>query len=376
MAFGVYVHWPFCAAKCPYCDFNSHVVAAIDADRWRHALVGEIRRYASLTRENIVHSVFFGGGTPSLMPVETVQSVIDVITNEWPVANDIEITLEANPTSVDATRFRGYRMAGVNRLSVGVQSLRDADLKALGRLHTVDEAKEAFELARATFPRISMDLIYARQYQTLADWSEELDEALTMAADHLSLYQLTVEDGTAFHARHSAGGLRGLPDEELAADMYELTAAKCADAGFQAYEVSNYARDGAESRHNLIYWRGQPYVGVGPGAHGRIQLDGSWVATAGHKAPSRWLQAAEAGSGDEFYEAVSDSDRSEEQLLMGLRLLEGIPLELAKRAIGDEFEAKISLLETSGALSRKNERLIATPAGRLALNYVITNLLI
>ena len=376
MAFGIYVHWPFCAAKCPYCDFNSHVVSNVDQSRWAKALGSELRRYASLTQDNIVSSIYFGGGTPSLMEASTVASVLDVITKEWRLSNDIEITLEANPTSFEAKRFKAYRDAGVNRLSVGVQALNDEDLSALGRLHTASEATHAFEDARNIFPRISLDLIYARQNQTLPQWSDELDRALELAADHLSLYQLTIEDGTAFGARHVAGKLRGLPHEDLAVDLYNLTTARCAEAGFEAYEVSNYARPGAESRHNLVYWRGDAYVGVGPGAHGRIQLDGTWHATEGHKMPGQWVAAAEAGSGDCVNEAIPDLDRAEEQLMMRLRLAEGVPIDWTRRALGKDTLDRLRTLSEEGFIELSSDRFSATSDGRLVLNAVIERLLV
>ena len=270
--FGLYVHWPFCQAKCPYCDFNSHVVARIDQQAWLDAYICEIDRLSDQTSDKVLHSIFFGGGTPSLMEPFVVAGVIAHAQKRWRWRNDVEITLEANPTSVEAQRFLGYRAAGVNRVSMGVQSLRDADLRALGRLHSASEAAAAFKIARQTFEQVSFDLIYARQNQTLEDWRAELSEALDLAVDHLSLYQLTIEDGTAFGDRFSAGKLRGLPDDDRAADMYALTQELCAGAGLPAYEVSNHARAGAESVHNKVYWKCGDYAGIGPGAHGRHSL--------------------------------------------------------------------------------------------------------
>ena len=293
--FGVYVHWPFCAAKCPYCDFNSHVRRDVDADRWRRALVAEVAAAAHEVPGRVVDTVFFGGGTPSLMPPETVAAVIAAIGEAWTLAPDAEITLEANPTSVEAGRLRGYRDAGVNRLSMGVQALSDADLRALGRMHDVAEAERAFAVARAIFPRVSFDLIYARQGQTLSDWRSELDRALAMAVDHLSLYQLTIEPGTRFGDLAARGRLRGLPDAGAAADMYLATQEACAAAGMAGYEISNHARPGAESRHNLVYWRYGDYAGIGPGAHGRLSQGGVRWATEAVRAPEAWLDAAEAG---------------------------------------------------------------------------------
>lgn len=291
--FGLYLHWPFCQSKCPYCDFNSHVAATIDQGRWQRAYLSEIRRLGAETEGRVLNSVFFGGGTPSLMEPDLVAAILETVRATWPLANDLEVTLEANPGSVEAGRFRGYRAAGVNRISMGIQALNDADLRKLGRLHTVAEARAAFDVARTTFDRVSFDLIYARQDQPLEHWRSELTEALTMAADHLSMYQLTVEDGTAFGDRFKRGKLRGLPEEELSADMYALTQDLCEAAGLPAYEVSNHARPGAESRHNLIYWRGGDYAGVGPGAHGRLTFPTGRWATEAPRAPAAWLERVE-----------------------------------------------------------------------------------
>ncbi|HDR29144.1 radical SAM family heme chaperone HemW, partial [Rhodovulum sp.] len=277
--FGLYVHWPFCLSKCPYCDFNSHVAASIDMGEWQRAYLSEIRRIGAETGPRTLTSVFFGGGTPSLMAPDLVAAILDTVRATWPCANDMEVTLEANPGSVEAGRFAGYRDAGVGRVSLGVQALNDADLGRLGRLHSAAEARAAFDIARNTFERVSFDLIYARQDQLLADWQAELGQALALGVDHLSLYQLTIEPGTAFGDRHARGGLRGLPDDDRAADMYLATQEICAAAGLPAYEVSNHARPGAESRHNLIYWRYGDYAGIGPGAHGRLTLDGRRWAT-------------------------------------------------------------------------------------------------
>ncbi|MCL4155215.1 UNVERIFIED_CONTAM: hypothetical protein GTU68_030977, partial [Idotea baltica] len=267
---GVYIHWPFCQAKCPYCDFNSHVSSNVDQTAWVRAYLSELDRLAELTPNRIVSTVFFGGGTPSLMLPDTVAAIIERVRQNWRCTNDIEVNLEANPTSVEASRFRGFQQAGVNRISMGIQALNDQDLKLLGRLHSVAEAQKAFDIARNIFDRVSFDLIYARQNQSAAEWEAELTQALGMAVDHLSLYQLTIEEGTAFGDRFARGGLRGLPTDDLSADLYELTQSITSDHGFSAYEVSNHAKTGQESRHNLVYWRGGDYVGVGPGAHGRF----------------------------------------------------------------------------------------------------------
>jgi oxygen-independent coproporphyrinogen-3 oxidase len=368
--FGLYVHWPFCQAKCPYCDFNSHVAAEIDESRWKRAYLSEIRRVASETDGRVLNTVFFGGGTPSLMSPDLVASILETIRECWPMANDAEITLEANPTSVEADRFRGFADAGVNRLSMGVQSLCDEDLRRLGRLHSAAEARAAFDIARAQFNRVSFDLIYARQDQSLDDWRVELSEALSMAVDHLSLYQLTIEDGTAFGDRFRRGRLRGLPDEDLGADMYQLTQELCEAAGMPAYETSNHAHPGSESRHNLIYWRSGDYAGIGPGAHGRLTLDSSRYATEAMRAPGAWLQAVETrGSGELPRELVPAGEQLEEFALMGLRLREGV--DLAPFRQNKNLIHNINGLVNSGLLEVNDARLQASPAGRPLLNAVL-----
>ncbi len=374
--FGVYVHWPFCRAKCPYCDFNSHVRhGGIDEARFLGAYLKELQHFASLVPARGVTSVFFGGGTPSLMRPETVAAILDAIARRWSVEADAEITLEANPTSVEAENFAGYRAAGINRLSLGVQALEDSGLKALGRQHTAAEALAALVLAKRHFDRVSFDLIYAREGQTLRDWREELGRALGHAADHLSLYQLTIEEGTPFAALHAAGNLR-TPNGAEARALYLLTQELCEAAGLPAYEVSNHARPGSESRHNLLYWRGHDYAGVGPGAHSRITTGGTKWALAALKSPEGWLTAVEArGHGLEGDEALSAEEAAEEYLLMGLRLSEGIDLKrlaaLGGRGIGEE---RIRSLAEDGLVTRKGERLAATPKGRLVLNRLILEL--
>jgi len=375
--FGLYLHWPFCQAKCPYCDFNSHVAARIDIPAWQRAYLSEIRRAAAETGTRVLNAVFFGGGTPSLMPPDLVAAILDTVRGAWPVANDLEVTLEANPTSVEATRFRGYRDAGVTRVSMGIQALNDADLRALGRLHSVAEARAAFDIARATFDRVSFDLIYARQGQTLADWRAELRAALGMAADHLSLYQLTIEPGTAFGARHAKDGLPGLPDEDLAADLYEATQEICDAAGLPAYEISNHARAGAESRHNLIYWRAGDYVGIGPGAHGRVTLNGTRYATETPLAPQAWLdRVAKTGSGEAHRASLPAKDQIEEALIMGLRLREGVDFDalLQHHAIPATY-FDLDDLPESGLLARQGPRLVATDRGRPVLNAILRQIL-
>ncbi len=373
--FGIYLHWPFCAAKCPYCDFNSHVSDSIDQDRWKTAYLSEIDRVAAQTDGRVVSTVFFGGGTPSLMDPELVDAILSKIRACWPLANDAEITLEANPTSVESARFRAYLDAGVNRLSLGVQALNDPDLKRLGRLHSADEAMAAFEVARAAFPRVSFDLIYARQDQSLAAWEAELTHALALAVDHLSLYQLTIEDGTAFGARHRQGGLKGLPDEDLSADMYALTQDLTASAGMPAYEISNHARPGAEARHNLIYWRGGDYVGIGPGAHGRITRDGVRWATETPLAPGAWLSAVEESKSLNFNEYfLTPEDVHAEYLMMSLRLIEGTKTNRLTK--DHDFSNKISSLVEIGQLQYTDDGFAATPAGRPVLNAILRELLV
>ncbi len=373
--FGVYVHWPFCAAKCPYCDFNSHVALRVDQARWAAAFEREIARIGAETGPRVVRSVFFGGGTPSLMEPEVVDRVLRAARAVWPFANDAEITLEANPTSVEAGRFRGYADAGVNRVSMGVQALRDADLRRLGRMHSVAEARAAFDIARGLFGRVSFDLIYARQDQTVAEWRAELGEALAMAVDHLSLYQLTIEEGTVFGARFAAGQLRGLPDEDRAAEMWDVTQEVTAAAGFGAYEVSNHARAGAESRHNLVYWRYGDYAGIGPGAHGRLTIGGERWATEGPRAPGEWLAAAEAGRGEVARERLTRDDQRAEFLLMGMRLAEGVEWARLERLGVDDIRSNINDLIEIGRVEIVDGRLRATPGGRPVLNAVLRAIL-
>lgn len=375
--FGLYLHWPFCASKCPYCDFNSHVAAEIDQPRWRRAFLSEIARVGAETQGRILNTVFFGGGTPSLMDPDLVAAIIEKIRATWPMANDAEVTLEANPGSVEAGRFRGYAEAGVNRISMGIQALNDTDLRRLGRLHSVAEARAAFDVARTAFDRVSFDLIYARQDQRLDAWETELCEAMAMAVDHLSLYQLTIEDGTAFGARHAAGGLKGLPEDGLAADMYLKTQDILDMAGMPAYEVSNHAREGAESRHNLIYWRYGDYAGIGPGAHGRLTLGGARIATETLKAPAGWLRQVEAaGQGEVPRETLTAADQASEYLMMCLRLAEGLDTERYAALAGQPLsEAAITGLEDIGMVRRTGSQLAATREGRAVLNAVIRELM-
>ncbi|HMQ94561.1 MAG TPA: radical SAM family heme chaperone HemW [Amaricoccus sp.] len=375
--FGIYVHWPFCLAKCPYCDFNSHVRTGIDEARWRRALVGQVAAVARQVPGRVVDTIFFGGGTPSLMPPDTLAAVIAAVRDAWPLAGDAEITLEANPTSVEAGRFRGFRDAGVNRVSMGIQALDDGDLRRLGRMHNVAEAIRAYEIARGTFARVSFDLIYARQGQTLEQWRTELGRALALALDHLSLYQLTIEDGTRFGDMQARGRLRGLPDADLAADMYAVTQETCDAAGMGGYEISNHARPGAESRHNLIYWRYGDYAGIGPGAHGRLTLRGRRWAIESPRSPDAWLSAAEGGTAEiAIRSEVETHDQGAEMLMMGLRLREGVDLGRYARLTGRALPAvRIAELSDLGLLECDGSRISATDSGRIVLNTVIKQLL-
>ncbi len=378
----IYVHWPFCLSKCPYCDFNSHVREGVDQARWRAALVRELAFYASLTPGRRVESVFFGGGTPSLMDPGTVGAVVEAVGRHWTLAPDAEITLEANPTSAEAAAFRDFRAAGVNRVSIGVQALDDAALGFLGRAHSAAQALAALDMAGGVFERMSFDLIYARPGQTVGEWAAELDRALEYAKGHLSAYQLTIEPGTAFHARHERGDF-ALPDEETGAELYEYTQERLAWAGLAAYEVSNHAAPGQESRHNLAYWRYGDYVGVGPGAHGRLTLEGCKQATRGHRAPEVWLERVEAGGhGAHPFEAIDPRARAMEALMMGLRLREGVPMARIEAEGGQDWraivpEAKIKALEAEGyvAFDRAAAILRPTAAGLERLHGVLKFLL-
>ena len=375
--FAVYVHWPFCLSKCPYCDFNSHVRhGGVDETRYLRAYEAELAATAARIPGRTVSTIFFGGGTPSLMQPSTVQAILDAIARHWSVAPDVEVTLEANPTSVEATRFRGYRAAGVNRVSLGVQALDDGALKELGRLHTAQEALDAVAVARSIFDRYSFDLIYARPRQTLAAWEAELKRAISEAAEHLSLYQLTIEQGTPFFGLHKAGKL-AVPDEDLARDLYDLTQAVCAGAGLPAYEISNHARAGAQCRHNLVYWRGHEYAGVGPGAHGRLNIDGRRYATETEKRPEAWLESVERqGHGLIVDETLTAGEQADEFLLMGLRLAEGIDPERFAVLAGRRLDPKrVSFLREGGAVETTDSgRLRVTLAGFPLLDAVVADL--
>jgi putative oxygen-independent coproporphyrinogen III oxidase len=372
--FGIYVHWPFCKAKCPYCDFNSHVRhEPVDAMSFARALARELAWFGGRTQGREVASIFFGGGTPSLMPPQAVGHVLDAISRLWSVSPDAEVTLEANPTSVEAKNFSGYRSAGVNRVSVGVQALDAADLQALGRQHSVEEALTAFRLAAKIFPRVSFDLIYARPGQTPEQWRAELTRALAEQQGHMSLYQLTIEEGTRYADLHAAGKLK-VPDEEIAADLYDLTQELTAKAGLNAYEVSNHARPGHESRHNLIYWRYGDYAGVGPGAHSRIGRGAERLGLSTERHPETWRARVLAeGHGMIEETRIGLADQAAEYLLMGLRIADGI--DLARyRDLSGRMPGHLSELTEMGLVSLRGDRLVATEAGRRVLNAVISQL--
>ncbi|HXZ22706.1 MAG TPA: radical SAM family heme chaperone HemW [Pseudolabrys sp.] len=375
--FAVYVHWPFCLSKCPYCDFNSHVRhGGVDEARFVRAYEGEIAATAARVPGETVSSIFFGGGTPSLMQPSSVQAILDCIGKHWTIASDVEVTLEANPTSVEATRFRGFRSAGVNRVSLGVQALDDFALRELGRLHTSQEALEAVAVARSIFDRYSFDLIYARPQQTTDAWAAELKRAIAETAEHLSLYQLTIEPATPFFDLRKAGKLN-IPGEDLARDLYDLTQTICADAGLPAYEISNHARRGAECRHNLIYWRGHDYAGIGPGAHGRLTIDGRRIATETERRPEGWLmRVEERGTGLTVSEKLTPGETADEYLLMGLRLVEGIDPERYSMISGRKLDSKrISILREEGAVETTADgRLRVTQSGFPLLDAVVADL--
>jgi len=376
-AFGVYIHWPFCLSKCPYCDFNSHVRREpIDEPRFLRAFHSEIGAIGERTRGRTVSTIFFGGGTPSLMQPATIAGVLNSIARQWRVAPDVEITLEANPTSVEATRFRGYRAAGVNRVSLGVQALDDRALAELGRMHTAREALDAVGVARAVFDRYSFDLIYARPGQTPQEWADELKRALAHAGEHLSLYQLTIEPETPFYALHAAGKLK-TPVEDIARALYDTTQEVCAGHGLPAYEISNHARPGGECRHNLVYWRGHDYAGIGPGAHGRLNVDGSRHATATEKRPESWLMRVEAqGHGIISDEVLTREEMSDEYLLMGLRLAEGIDIARYAELSGRPLDpARVAALHEHGLIdTTASGRLRVTLPGFPVLDAVVADL--
>lgn len=380
--FAVYVHWPFCLSKCPYCDFNSHVRDSVDHDRWRAALIREIDYAAEIEAPDAgpATSIFFGGGTPSLMQPATAEAVIGQVAKRWGLADDAEITLEANPTSVEAAKLADFRAAGINRVSLGVQALDDESLKALGRQHDAISALQAVRTAARLFDRYSFDLIYARPGQTAAAWREELGRALSEAGDHLSLYQLTIEPGTAFHTLHQRGELV-TPDEDSAANLYELTQEILGEAGMPAYEISNHARPGGESRHNLAYWRYGNYAGMGPGAHGRITADGRTAAFRRHRAPERWMELVESGGhGTGEILRVEPGERIAEILMMGLRLAEGVNRRRFAEQTGGSLESALSARRLADLIDEKfleldETGLRATADGRQRLNALLAHLL-
>lgn len=367
----LYVHWPFCVAKCPYCDFNSHVATAVDQTAWARDFVSDMRYWRDTAGPRRIGSVFFGGGTPSLMDPSTVATILENTHDFWGMDDDVEVTLEANPSSVEAGRFRDYRAAGVNRISVGVQALDDASLHALGRVHDARAGRDAVAAASRTFERFSFDLIYARPGQTVADWRRELSEALSMAGEHLSLYQLTIEPGTAFFRDRVASA-----DEDLAVALYDVTQEMTEAAGLSAYEISNHARPGGESRHNLTYWRGGEYVGVGPGAHGRLRLADGWAAAHEIATPERWRAAVGgAGHGVAKMTRLSAAERAEETVMTGLRLTTGLDAHGLAETLSVIDEDGLKLLVENGFLIHDRQGLRTTPAGRLRLNAVVERLL-
>ncbi len=375
-AFGIYIHWPFCERKCPYCDFNSHVQDTIDQDQWLKAYLNELRHYANETSDRIVTSVFFGGGTPSLMKPQVIEEILAEINRLWRCSEDLEITAEANPSSSETQLFQDFKQAGINRLSIGVQSFNDQALKFLGRLHNAAEARNAIETATKIFDRTSFDLIYALPEQTPEDWRQELAEALKVAGNHLSLYQLTIEPGTAFHKERIEAAA-----EDIGSELYEITQELLDQAGLPAYEISNHAREGQESRHNLVYWRGQDYLGIGPGAHGR--LTDSFLAEMLHnyREPGKWLELAlTQGSGQQKRTAITTEERRNEILLMGLRLTEGISADHYRSLTGRDLapsldQNRLQALENEGFIIHQHDILKATPNGRQRLNAVLAHLL-
>jgi len=368
MKTALYIHWPFCASKCPYCDFNSHVTESINHTIWRESYVAALRYYADTLPDRHITSIYFGGGTPSLMHPETVQAIIDETQKLWRIDNNIEITLEANPTSVETDKFAAFRTAGVNRISLGIQALNDKDLKFLGRQHSVDEALKALDIAHANFDRTSFDLIYARPQQTLAGWEAELTHASALAQGHLSLYQLTIERNTPFYMAHAKGEFT-LPKDTLAADFYGLTQDILSAAALPAYEVSNHAADGHESRHNLAYWRYEDYIGIGPGAHGRLTIGGQKHATREHSAPQIWLdKTTKNGHAHAPFEPLTEREQALERLMMGLRTREGIRTESVQNILNQD---KLTTAITEGWLTQTGTTLTATTTGTLRLNALL-----
>lgn len=374
--FGIYLHWPFCQSICPYCDFNTYTNNIVDGDAWTQAYLQQLDNSMREAGGRVCHSVFFGGGTPSLMPLAMVTAILARINKNWGLASEAEITLEANPSSSEAIKFAGFKSAGINRLSIGVQSLRNRGLAALGRLHTVADSKFAFELAAKHFKHLNIDLMFGRPEQSLKEWQEELAEATQWGAEHLSLYQLTIEPKTPFGRRHAVGKLPGLPSEELAADMQMSAAAICETSGYTRYEISNYAPSGCESRHNLLYWRGQDFLGIGPGAHGRLTIDGRRVATETHLLPAKWLESVRVyGSGESKRTILTSKEQSDEYLMMSLRLTEGTDLKRLMKLSGTKLNAeRIGQLQNDGLIEVVDNRLIATKRGRMLINTLVREL--
>ncbi len=375
--FGIYVHWPFCEARCPYCDFNAYVSSSINQTEWKGAYIRQLRHSAAELPNRKVSSVYFGGGTPSTMDPDTVSAVLREIADLWQMAPDAEITAEANPSSSEASKFERFRSAGVNRVSIGIQSLRDNDLKLLGRLHTASEARGAFKLAKNCFDRVSIDLIYGRQNQSLEKWESELAEALDWGTEHISLYQLTIESGTAFGERFNAGRLKGLPNEELAAAMYESAMNLCKNSGFIPYEVSNFSVPGAEGRHNLLYWRCEDYLGVGPGAHGRLTIDGRRFATETHLSPTEWLASISAsGTGERKRDVLGPDEQAAEYLMMSLRLADGASIaRYDSLGAADIDMHKVRDFENEGMITLNGDRLRISKRGRPVLDAIVVDLI-
>ena len=374
--FGIYIHWPFCASKCPYCDFNSHTAVNIEESVWLKAYENEIERIAKSTGPRLVQSIFIGGGTPSLMSSALVGGILDKIAQVWNIERNCEITLEANPTSVEAKKFKAFKIAGVNRVSMGIQSLNDIHLKRLGRLHTASEAIASFEIARNIFEKTTFDLIYALQDQSIESWRRELKQALNFSLEHMSLYQLTIEPGTAFGERFALGRLRGLPSDDYSSDLFDATSTLCEAYGLPAYEVSNHARPGFECRHNLNYWNYGDYAGIGPGAHGRLTLDGVRYSTETYRQPNKWLYEVDKGCGESLNNPLSANDQGVEMVLMGMRLKQGISLQRFLTLFGRPVAPNvISNLKEDKLITTGKGRIRTTHKGTLVLNYVIKKIL-
>lgn len=374
--FALYVHWPFCASKCPYCDFNSHIGVNVDHSEWRQALLSELEKQAELVGQRRLQSIFFGGGTPSLMEPATVASLIDATARLFLIDERLEITLEANPSSVEAEKFAEFRLGGVNRISIGVQSLRNDDLRALGRLHSAREARDALEIAKNLFSRTSFDLIYARQHQTTKDWEVELREALNFLPDHLSLYQLTIEAGTVFSERHERGLLKGLPNDDMASDFFQITQEVTRAAGLFAYEISNHAKSGRECRHNLTYWRYGDYIGIGPGAHGRLTIGKDRFATEAPKSPSDWIKATRsAGGATKLVERLTNEAQLCELLLMGLRLDEGVLMDRISAFENNAVSEKIQMACKEGYCFEDAGHLRVHNDSKILLNQILKYIL-